>query len=176
MLVGITSIFLQHLLLPKKVMVGYRASALRRIYDHLIQSVWPVSVSKLYAITGHKLSGYPTFYHRYQVTPLWMVLSQVGIQFGRNALTNGEKCMRSLKDSLSRLVLHVPSIGFDIRQLSWSADQPPPTGPLWMTERYAHLAPENLRDAVNVLEDRSHYGHTELCSVKTDRLGRVVSS
>ena len=45
-----------------------------------------------------------------------------------------------------------------------------------MTERYTHLAPANLRDAVNVLEDRSHSGHTELCSVKTDRLGRVVSS
>ena len=45
-----------------------------------------------------------------------------------------------------------------------------------MTERYAHLAPENLRNAVNVLEDRSHFGHTGLCGVKTDGSGRVVSS
>lgn len=45
-----------------------------------------------------------------------------------------------------------------------------------MTERYAHLAPENLRNAVNVLENRSHSGHTGLCGVKTDRSGRVVSS
>ena len=45
-----------------------------------------------------------------------------------------------------------------------------------MTERYAHLAPENLRDAVNALEDRSHSGHTRLCGVKTDGSGRVVSS
>jgi integrase len=29
-----------------------------------------------------------------------------------------------------------------------------------MTERYAHLAPENVRRAVAVLEGRSHSGHT----------------
>ena len=45
-----------------------------------------------------------------------------------------------------------------------------------MTERYAHLVPENLRNAVNALEDRSHSGHTGLCGVKTDSSGRVVSS
>ena len=31
-----------------------------------------------------------------------------------------------------------------------------------MTERYAHLVPENLRNAVKVLEDWSHSGHTGL--------------
>ena len=30
-----------------------------------------------------------------------------------------------------------------------------------MTERYAHLAPENLRNAVKALEDRSHSGHSD---------------
>ena len=30
-----------------------------------------------------------------------------------------------------------------------------------MTERYAHLAPENLRKAVTSLENRSHSGHTD---------------
>ena len=45
-----------------------------------------------------------------------------------------------------------------------------------MTERYAHLATGNLRNAVNVFEDRSHSGHTGLCGVKTDDSGRVVSN
>ena len=31
-----------------------------------------------------------------------------------------------------------------------------------MTERYAHLAPENLRKAVRTLENRSHSGHSDL--------------
>ena len=31
-----------------------------------------------------------------------------------------------------------------------------------MAERYAHLAPENLRKAVRTLENRSHYGHSDL--------------
>ena len=33
-------------------------------------------------------------------------------------------------------------------------------GTVKMTEQYARLAPENLRRAVAVLEDRSHSGHT----------------
>ena len=40
-----------------------------------------------------------------------------------------------------------------------------------MTERYAHLAPENLQRAVKVLEGTAHFGHTgsddvESCEVK----------
>ena len=31
-----------------------------------------------------------------------------------------------------------------------------------MTERYAHLAPENLRKALRTLENRSHSGHSDL--------------
>jgi integrase len=31
-----------------------------------------------------------------------------------------------------------------------------------MTERYAHLAPENLRKAVRTLENRAHSGHSDL--------------
>ncbi len=45
-----------------------------------------------------------------------------------------------------------------------------------MTERYADLALENLRNAVNVLEDRSHSGHTRLTSIDTDESRDVVSS
>jgi integrase len=35
-----------------------------------------------------------------------------------------------------------------------------------MTERYAHLAPENLRKAVSILENRSVSGHTDLRTQK----------
>jgi len=34
-----------------------------------------------------------------------------------------------------------------------------------MTERYAHLAPENLRKAVRTLENRSHSGHPVVSTV-----------
>ena len=30
-----------------------------------------------------------------------------------------------------------------------------------MTERYAHLAPDNLESAVSLLDQRSHSGHTD---------------
>jgi integrase len=36
-----------------------------------------------------------------------------------------------------------------------------------MTERYAHLAPENLRKAVRTLENRLHSGHTDLQAPET---------
>ena len=31
-------------------------------------------------------------------------------------------------------------------------------------ERYSHLAPDNLKSAVSLLDHRSHYGHTPLPS------------
>ncbi len=39
-----------------------------------------------------------------------------------------------------------------------------------MTERYAHLAPENLRKAVTSLENRSHSGHTDFQAPETPML------
>jgi integrase len=39
-----------------------------------------------------------------------------------------------------------------------------------MTERYAHLAPENLRKAVRTLENRSHSGHSDLQVPETPML------
>ena len=35
-----------------------------------------------------------------------------------------------------------------------------------MTERYAHLAPDKLKDAAQALESKSHYGHTDLFVTK----------
>ena len=40
-----------------------------------------------------------------------------------------------------------------------------------MTERYAHLAPDNLKSAVSRLDHRSHSGH----SVRPQQIRRVVS-
>ena len=44
-----------------------------------------------------------------------------------------------------------------------------------MTERYAHLAPDHLRNAVQSIENRSHSGHTRLTSIDTDESREVVS-
>ncbi|MEC8888250.1 MAG: tyrosine-type recombinase/integrase [Pseudomonadota bacterium] len=40
-----------------------------------------------------------------------------------------------------------------------------------MTERYAHLAPDNLKSAVSLLDHRSHSGH----SVRPQQIRSVVS-
>ena len=40
-----------------------------------------------------------------------------------------------------------------------------------MTERYAHLAPDSLESAVGLLDQRSHYGHTD----PPQKIRRVVS-
>ena len=45
-----------------------------------------------------------------------------------------------------------------------------------MTERYAHLAPENLQRAVKVLEGRSQSGHTESNVIDSRDRDRAVSS
>ncbi len=39
-----------------------------------------------------------------------------------------------------------------------------------MTERYAHLAPENVRQALNVLDSVSRSGHAEEGSAKTGEI------
>ncbi|MFL2562207.1 MAG: hypothetical protein ACJ0TD_04240 [Arenicellales bacterium] len=38
-------------------------------------------------------------------------------------------------------------------------------GSVTMTERYAHLAPDKLKDAARALDSRPHYGHTKIDGV-----------
>jgi len=45
-----------------------------------------------------------------------------------------------------------------------------------MTERYAHLTPENLRKAVRTLENRSRFGHVGLSDVNDDAREGVVTN
>jgi site-specific recombinase XerD len=45
-----------------------------------------------------------------------------------------------------------------------------------MTERYAHLAPENLRKAVRTPENRSRFGHVGLNGVNDDDREEVVTN
>ena len=45
-----------------------------------------------------------------------------------------------------------------------------------MTERYAHLAPENLRKAVRTLENRSRFGHVGSSDLNDDAREGVVTN
>ena len=45
-----------------------------------------------------------------------------------------------------------------------------------MTERYAHLAPENARKVTKALEGRSQSGHTESNVIDSSDRDRAVSS
>ena len=44
-----------------------------------------------------------------------------------------------------------------------------------MTERYAHLAPENLQRAVKVLEGTAHFGHTDSDGVESCEVKKVTT-